>query len=41
MKKSIKKLCISGLFCLCGSVAIFAQNNNGSDEGQKRKIGKH
>lgn len=38
MKKSIKKLCISGLFCLCGSVAIFAQNNNGSDEGQKRKI---
>lgn len=38
MKKSIKKLYISGLFCLCGSVAIFAQNNNGSDEGQKRKI---
>lgn len=38
MKESIRKLCVSGLFCLCSFVVIFAHNNNGSNENQKRKI---
>ncbi len=38
MEKSIRKLCMSGLFCLCMSVPIFAQSNHGTDENRMRKI---